>query len=329
MVFNQFQSAVNIFTALGIPGELAFDGPIRSKSYILNSSGTPNLVGNYFTVSAQGNVDPSGNSAYSPTAQAGGTGVMGGILWNPKQYVSFGTTANGPLGPTLQLADNTQGELLSMGEVFVYLPGPANIGDLVVYDPLTGNLSSITPVVNFTAAIAATAGGDVMTVSAMATPDGNLGVGQLITGAGVSGATYIAALGTGKGTIGTYILNTVNLQTVSSEAMVASPNLPPVAFTGNGYISGTTLTVSTASTGDLQVGSVITGPGVAANTTVTAFGTGHGGTGNYTVSQSQTVGSSGTPIAISTPAYLPVPNAVVGYYSAETAGAVSVIKMTN
>lgn len=322
---NAFQSSVNIFTTLGIPGEMAFDSPYYSKSYILNSSGTPNLVGNAFTVSAQGSPDPAGNSSFSPTAEVGGTGVFAGILWNPKQYASFGNTTNGPLGPTLQLPDYSQGELMTMGELFVYLPAGSNIGDLVVYDTTYGNLSSIPPTAQFTASIAATSGGDVMTVSAIS--QGNLAVGQLITGAGVTGGTYIASLGTGKGGTGTYILNTIDLQTVSSEAMVATPNSPPTAFTGDGYISTTTLTVTTASTGSLQVGSVLSATGILPDTTITAYGTGKGGTGTYTVSQSQTLFSSGTPGAISTPGYAAVPATVVGYYGSQAAGGVGSIKL--
>jgi hypothetical protein len=54
-------------------------------------------------------------------------------------------------------------------------------------------------------------------------------------------------------------------------------------------ISTTTLTVTAISTGTLQVGSVITGTGVATGTVITAFGTGTGGIGTYTVNISQLV----------------------------------------
>jgi hypothetical protein len=61
-----------------------------------------------------------------------------------------------------------------------------------------------------------------------------------------------------------------------------------------GSISGTTMTitaVSAKSPGAIVVGAPIFGVGIMAGTTVTAFGTGTGGIGTYTVSQSQTVGS--------------------------------------
>lgn len=66
-------------------------------------------------------------------------------------------------------------------------------------------------------------------------------------------------------------------------------NLDTTFFTGN--ISGTTLTVSALSSGYLAVGQVIVGSGVTSGTTITVLGTGTGGTGTYTVSASQTVGS--------------------------------------
>jgi hypothetical protein len=58
-------------------------------------------------------------------------------------------------------------------------------------------------------------------------------------------------------------------------------------FTGS--ISGTTLTVTNNIVGFLQVGSVISGTGVATGTTITALGTGLGGAGTYTVNISQLV----------------------------------------
>lgn len=58
-----------------------------------------------------------------------------------------------------------------------------------------------------------------------------------------------------------------------------------------GAIAGTTLTVSAVTSGTLAVGQTISGTGVTAGTTITAFGTGTGGTGTYTVSIAQTVAS--------------------------------------
>jgi hypothetical protein len=67
-----------------------------------------------------------------------------------------------------------------------------------------------------------------------------------------------------------------------------------------GSITGTTLDVTASLSGSLFVGSIITGTGIASGTTITAFGTGSGGVGTYTVNNSQTVASTtigGTPVA--------------------------------
>lgn len=61
-------------------------------------------------------------------------------------------------------------------------------------------------------------------------------------------------------------------------------------FTGS--ISSTTLTVTSVTNGVLAVGSFISGSGITAGTYITAYGTGTGGAGTYTVSASQTVAST-------------------------------------
>lgn len=62
--------------------------------------------------------------------------------------------------------------------------------------------------------------------------------------------------------------------------------------------SGTTMTVTAVTSGTLRVGELVTGTGITAGTRITAFGTGTGGTGTYTVGLSQTV-ASGTVTAFS------------------------------
>jgi len=59
-----------------------------------------------------------------------------------------------------------------------------------------------------------------------------------------------------------------------------------------GSIATTTLTVSAVTSGTIEVGMIISGTGVTAGTYITAFGTGTGGAGTYTVSTSQTVAST-------------------------------------
>jgi len=66
----------------------------------------------------------------------------------------------------------------------------------------------------------------------------------------------------------------------------------PSAATFTGSISSTTLTVTSVLSGTIAVGQAIFGANVSQNTVITALGTGTGGTGTYTVSNSQTVAST-------------------------------------
>jgi len=63
-------------------------------------------------------------------------------------------------------------------------------------------------------------------------------------------------------------------------------------------ISTTTLIVTAVASGTLAVGQMVTGTGVAQGTIITAFDTGSGGTGNYIISISQTIGSESMTTAI-------------------------------
>jgi hypothetical protein len=69
-------------------------------------------------------------------------------------------------------------------------------------------------------------------------------------------------------------------------------------FSGAGYISGTTLTVTSVTANSLAVGDYVSGTGVTPATIITALGTGTGGTGTYTLNNSMTIGSSGSPVAL-------------------------------
>lgn len=109
----------------------------------------------------------------------------------------------------------------------------------------------------------------------------------------ISGTTLvITAVGSGTLPVGSTITGTG----VTAGTTVTAFNTTSASIT-SGYIATTTLTVTTV-TGTLRIGQVLTGVGVTAGTTITAFGTGTGGAGTYTVSVSQTAGSSGSPISI-------------------------------
>lgn len=220
------QSTVNLAQGFGVVGELFSAGPTRAQSAILNSGNAANnVVGRYFTLSEEGK------------AQAGGTGPIAGILANPKEYPLTGT-AGQPLAPSLTLPNGLVGDFVTMGEIIVALPGAAAIGAKVVYDTTTGELDTVPAQVSVTGAIATT----TLTVSAMDAGSAPLAVGQLITGPNVAPGTYITALGTGTGGIGTYTVSVS--QTAASGAITAEsvpgagnafvPNAEVIKFTPSG-----------------------------------------------------------------------------------------------
>lgn len=132
---------------------------------------------------------------------------------------------------------------------------------------------------SFTGSIA----GDVLTVTAVGS--GTLYNGTTITATGIASGTMISGQLTGAtGGTGTYLLS------VSQQKQIASTT-----------ISGTygQLTVGTLTTSAVfQVGQLLTGTGVAANTSITQTISGTGGTGavfvvnNNTAMSSSTVGSN-------------------------------------
>lgn len=136
----------------------------------------------------------------------------------------------------------------------------------------TGSVGAV-----YTAAIA----GTVMTVSALT--EGVIRVGDTISGTGVTAGTTITSLGTGTGGTGTY--NVSVSQTVGSTTITSVNNVLNVTILG---------------TGTLAVGQTVTGGGLAANTKITALGTGSGGTGTYILSGAQQQSASGAKTATST-----------------------------
>jgi hypothetical protein len=69
----------------------------------------------------------------------------------------------------------------------------------------------------------------------------------------------------------------------------AGATITSAAVTGS--IATTTLTVTVVGSGTLAVGQRITGTGITAETYITGLGTGTGGTGTYTINNSQTFAS--------------------------------------
>lgn len=314
-----FQQTVNFENAFGIQGALYDDGPVRSAPYeLVSANAAYNVIGaTAYTLTTA----DTGTGAASGVAAAGGTGAYVGILGNSKLYATSGTTS-GALNPTMTLPNYTIGELYTMADLIVALPGTANVGDLVAYDLTTGALSTYPALTKFTAAWASTG-----TLSVTAVSQGMLQVGMVVSGAGIPPGTTILAVGSGLGYTGTYTTNNANAAaSVTSEAMTAPHLPPPAASVTAQFYSGGIMSVTAVGSGELAIGQVLFGTGVPANTVITAFGTGVGGTGGYSVSTVSTFAlASGTVTADAT---AQVPRAEVYRFQAYGGGGVGVIKMT-
>lgn len=323
----QFQQSVNVYNPLGFVGDLAFEGPSRAIGANIDSDGVPNNFGYAYTFTSPATAEPAAASPNGATAKVGGTGIFAGILINTKENVLNGITGN-PLGASLAIPDNTIGDLLQMGYCFVNLPGPANPGDLVTYDPLTGALNSVQPNAVFAGTIAAGVIGTTKAVLTVTTlTSGSLAVGQVLKGVGLQGDLVITAFGTGLGGTGTYTLNSDTQAAVASPLAMTAASVPAPALSGTATFATNVMTVASVVSGTFRVGDQIFGDGVPANTVITALGTGVGGTGTYTLNQ--TVGTITPAIAVTGPANLFVPNATVERYQANTLGGCAVIKLTN
>lgn len=131
----QSTSQVRQFQTTGQAGEIANDGPTRALNWNLLDT-NPLVIGNAFTT----------DDATDGTAIAGGdlsTAAIKflGVLVRPKEQALSGTTA-GTLEPTVILLNNTVGEILSMGQIYVLLAGAGNFGDPLFYTDATGAIDA-------------------------------------------------------------------------------------------------------------------------------------------------------------------------------------------
>lgn len=136
-----FQSYVQPRMGAGIPGELAFEGPLRATPAMLASTAAANNVfGRFFTIADDG--APADPNAGALSVQAGGTGAPAGFLANPKEHVLAESQGFNPTGA---LPNGVVASIVSMGHLFVTLTNAASPGDQVAYLTGTGELVAVPP----------------------------------------------------------------------------------------------------------------------------------------------------------------------------------------
>jgi hypothetical protein len=250
-----------------------------------NITGGVNRINGDLSVSGNGAFGGTGSLVVpsGTTVQRAGTGIRynttfgqyEGYDTNTSQWSSIGGGATGSAGNqvfyendqvvTANYTIPTDKNANSTGPITIdaiSCTGTINDGGVLAGTTLTVLAES-----SFTASIA----GNTMTVSAVGS--GTIGINQYISGTNVQPGTKILEQLTGTtGSTGTYRVNVS--QTVSST------------------------TITTITSGVLYVGAVITGGSIDAGTTITAFGTGSGGAGTYTVSISQLRGSTAITSAV-------------------------------
>lgn len=131
-----FQSAVNIYLNLGIPGDVLLDEPSRTEPVTLATAGA---LGQFFTVA-----NGTGLASLGGALSAGSV-VFGGIAVNSKQEPLFGSSAANPLNPNLNVSANSQVALLTFGSCVLSIPNAWNIGDFLQYNTTTGVISTYSP----------------------------------------------------------------------------------------------------------------------------------------------------------------------------------------
>jgi hypothetical protein len=138
--------------------------------------------------------------------------VEGGAKKMPGTYFA-GATANGGSMFTGSIAPAGLSSAATVLDVTAINYGAIQPGQTLIGSGVSAN-TAVLPWASFTGSIS----GTTLTVSSVSS--GSLAVGQILLGAGLAGGLYISALGTGRGSTGTYTVSTSS-GTIGSEAMTA------------------------------------------------------------------------------------------------------------
>lgn len=138
----------------------------------------------------------------------------------------------------------------------------------------------------------------------------------------------------GNGSGATLSTRAYQVNNVVLGGMIAGTTITSATLSGNGTtsvtasIAATTMTVTAVGANTLVIGQVLSGSGVTAGTFITAFGTGTGGTGTYTVSASQTVSSTTITSAATVSVAATAHNVTTGQNIATYNGSIAAVNTT-
>jgi hypothetical protein len=270
--------------------------------YVMTSNFTPTIVGYLNTSTGRVGITDNGVNVYivdgayrytwriSSPSSAVFRGSISGTTLNVT-FVSSGTLAVGQ--QIFGAGINNENVITAFGT------GSGGIGNYTISNSqsiLSEDMSSAAPGAIVTATIGGTLTGVAITgtagqFSCTAAPFA-LAVGQSLTISGTFGGTGSITGYTNPTTY--YIIATNGSTTFTLSATSGGTAITTTAGTPTGLTykyAPTTLNVTAVSSGTLYLGQTIQGAGISANTMITALGTGSGGVGTYTVSNSQQISS--------------------------------------
>ena len=199
---------------------------------------------------------------------AAGQSLFGVGVTNETVITALGTGTGGTGTYTINLSQTVASTSLSSAAVGAQITASVGV-----------NLSTV--------AITGTAG--QFSCAASSIP---LAIGQALTISGTYGGTGSITGYTNPTTY--YIIATNASTTFTLSATAYGPAITTTAGTPTGLtyqVAPTTLAVTAVASGTLYVGQTIQGVGIPVNTIITAFGTGSGGVGTYTISSSGFIAS--------------------------------------
>lgn len=136
-----FQSTVLGDLAAGIPGELAFDSPLRCSPGFVAADATPAnvVIGRFFTKNRDtGLYQPGGDMVANDDL------LFGGIMGSPKEQIGLGVFGD-PFAPSLTIPVGSLASFYEMCMLWVIAPAACQVGDIAVYTIATGVISTIKP----------------------------------------------------------------------------------------------------------------------------------------------------------------------------------------